>query len=172
MMLHLHVCFLWRKGEWRVGFSLLLTAEPFYLPGPVGLLFLSQRACYFSKAFVYSNPSCGSAHPAHFAKVNVKKTKWCWVLVCFMMLLSSLQIFHNRDLILLLKSGCVGHFGCLFDFGGLESEKRMPWIFLTSFTCEYYYCFEISVISQKSLPGYNSDETWKYISPEILPLLY
>lgn len=67
-------------------FAVLLAAESFYLPGPVGLflfsLFLSfffcrRKPCDFSKAFEYNNLSCGSAHSAHFAGVNVKKTKCC-----------------------------------------------------------------------------------------------
>lgn len=137
----------------------------FFLPGPVGLLFLCREPCYFSKAFVYNNPSCGSAHPAHFARVNVKKTKFVkfkCVLWC-----SPSKSFMNRGFILLLKSGCIGHFGRLFDFGGLGWEKDS----LGGFSkCYLWVCcfWQISVIDRRAYSRYNSGETWKYISPEIV----
>lgn len=41
-----------------------------------------------------------------------------------MMFLFSLQIFHEQGLYPIAKSGCVGQFGLLFDFGGLGRKGK------------------------------------------------
>ena len=139
------LCFLWRKGGWRRGFKkqnpLLLSSWVLLFAWPSGtFVSLVKSPVIFSKASVYNNPSCGSAHPAHFTGVNVKKTKCCWVWVCFKMLLFSLQIFHEQGLYSVAKEWMCWPFWSPVWFGGLGWGKRMTWVFLTSFTCEYC-CF-------------------------------
>ena len=93
--------FLFPLEDRRMKKRFLLSCQqlsPFICLVQWGFCFSAKEPCYFSKAFVYNIPSCASAHPAHFAGVNVKKTKGCWVWGYFMMFLFSLQIFHEQGL--------------------------------------------------------------------------
>lgn len=169
-------CFLWRKGggrrcfsspasSWVLSFAWSSGAFVSLLKSPV----IFQKLLYttFLPVLLLNQHILQELMSKRLRVVEFGGILWCSY--------SPSRSFTNRDFILLLKSGCVGQFGLLFDFGGLGREERMLWIFLTSFTCEY--CIAVllfpqllSVPWQKTILGYNNGGTWKRISLAVFPI--
>lgn len=151
------LCFLWRIGERGGGFSSPASSWVLFFAWPSGaFVSIAESPVIFQRLL------CTTILPVvlltqHILQELMSKRLSVVEFGCVLWCCSPSKSFLNRDLILLLKSGYVGCFGHLFDFGGLEWEKRMPWVFLTTFPCEYCFFWQISVIWQKSIPRCSSD---------------
>lgn len=115
-----HMCFLWQE-EWRPAFTLLLAAESFYLPGPVVFFSVTESPVIFQRLL------CTTIFPVvlltkHILQEWTSKRLSVVEFGCVLWCCSPCKSFINRDLIQLLKSECVSHFGCLLDFGSLDQR--------------------------------------------------
>lgn len=158
-------CFLWRKGGWRRGFSSPASSWVLSFAWSSGAFVSLLKSPVIFQKLLYTTSLPLLPLTQHILQELMSKrlrvVEFGGILWCSY---SPSKSFMNRDFMLLLKSGCVGQFGLLFDFGGLGGEEGMPWIFLTSSTCEYciavlLFLQLLSVPWQKVILGYNTGAT-------------